>query len=262
MYTVFFDSGLGGLNTLKAAVAQMPSENFIYYGDTAHVPYGDKEPQELQSLLLQALDYLGRYEIKALVLACNTATSVAADFLRARYGFPIIGMEPAIKPALVRCGASGQRVLLLATARTLKSERMARLLSRLDSQGLVDALACPELVSLAEALRFSQAEAAEILARKMEALNLSLYGCVVLGCTHFNYFSQAIKNLLPQAELMDGNAGTVRQLARIIAYEPDRCATKACGEILLRLSNSSDRRKIKAAHRLIAEFSSRPPRLI
>ncbi len=262
MYTVFFDSGLGGLNTLKAAVAQMPSENFIYYGDTAHVPYGDKEPRELQALVLQALDYLSRYEIKTLVLACNTATSAAADFLRARCAFPIIGMEPAIKPALARCGASGQRVLLLATAHTLKSERMARLLRRLDSQGLVDALACPELVSLAEALRFSQDEAAAILARKMAALDLSLYGSVVLGCTHFNYFSQAIKNLLPQAELMDGNAGTVRQLARIIGYEPELRAAKGCGEILLRLSDPSDHRKIEAASRLIEEFASRPPRLL
>ena len=262
MYIAFFDSGLGGLNPLKRALADLPDENYIYYGDTANVPYGTKSPREIQDYMLRAMDYLAPYDLKALVIACNTATSVAAPFLRQRFSLPIIGMEPAIKPAAAAAAKAGKRVLLLATILTLKIERIADLRAKVDPDSLVDAVACSELVDCAERLIFDRKTIEDLLRRKLASYDLSQYGWVVLGCTHFNYFQEAIEAVFPPGtSIVDGNEGTIRRLAEIIHYQPQPPAGKG-REILLHLSDSSDQAKALAAADLIRQVTPVPVRLV
>jgi len=264
VYIAFFDSGLGGLNTLKQALADLPDENYIYFGDTAHVPYGTKSPAEVCRLMEQTLHTLSAYDLKALVLACNTATSAAAPFLRSRYSFPVIGMEPAIKPAVELCRQSGRRVLLLATILTLEGEKIANLKGRVDTDNLVDGLAASELVDLAESLNFDQKTAEDCLREKLAGYDLTRYGCVVLGCTHFNYYGEAIARVFPAGtKIMDGNIGTVRRLAEVIEYDR-RAARPSVGdrEILLHLSDTADKTKIKIADSILRSATTTPIRLI
>jgi len=260
MPIAFFDSGLGGLNTLKVALAKMPGRNFIYFGDTANVPYGPKSPAEVRGHMVEAVEYLKDYGLTALVIACNTATCAAAPFLREQYPFPIIGMEPAIKPALELAG-EGRRVLLLATALTLRSERVARLREKFDRHRQIDTLPCPELVEYAERLDFDQAAVAEILRRKLAGHDLSRYACVVLGSTHYNYFQEAIGSIFPAGlRIVDGNEGTVNHLAEMIGAGPGNPETRP--EVLIHLSDDSDQPKMTAVKKMIAEVSEAPVRFI
>lgn len=264
MYTVFFDSGIGGLNTLRHAIVKLPKERFIYFGDTANVPYGTKNPEEIRGLMVMAVDYLRGYNLKAFVLACNTATSVAADFMRDKYHFPIIGMEPAIKPALADIAGTDKRVLLLVTILSLKSERITNLIRRIDTHGQVDTVPCSELVEYAERLEFAKSAIENFLRQKLAAYDLARYDSVVLGCTHFNYFTEAIRNIFPVGtKIIDGNEGTVNQLAKIIDHDHRTNPAGAEGkEILLHLSDAADLRKIEAAKEIIGCVTNAPVRVI
>lgn len=263
MYIAFFDSGLGGLNTLKRAVVDLPNEKYIYFGDTANVPYGIKSPDEVRTLMDRVLDYLSVYDLKAFVIACNTATSAAAPVLRARHRFPIIGMEPAIKPAVEECAANGQRVMLMATLLTLQGEKIAGLKAKVDPDNLVDGLPCSELVEFAERLEFDQKMVEAFLREKLADCDLTRYGCVVLGSTHLNYFREAIANVFPTGtKIMDGNEGTVRHLAEVIHYDPRAEKPKDDREILLHLSDSTDQAKLELAANLIREVTDAPVKLI
>jgi glutamate racemase len=208
-----FDSGIGGLTVLHRALQVLPSENFVYFADTEHVPYGPKPIAEIRNYILEAAEFLVRLPVKALVLACNTATSSAVNELRKRYNIPILGMEPAVKPAVEK--NNGKRVLVLATQLTLKEEKFKDLVARVDNENIVDKMALPELVELAEQFRFDEQEAGAILREKFAGLDVNKYGTVVLGCTHFPFFRKTLANLFPPpCMIIDGNEGTVNHLKR------------------------------------------------
>ncbi|MGB1243021.1 MAG: glutamate racemase, partial [Chitinophagales bacterium] len=121
MNIAFFDSGVGGISVLKEALTLLPNENYLYFADSKNAPYGVKSSEHIRSLMLDATDFLAQQNIKALVVACNTGTSVAIKDLRKKYSFPIIGMEPAIKPALLN--DLSKKVLVFATERTLLEDK-------------------------------------------------------------------------------------------------------------------------------------------
>ncbi|HOE57616.1 MAG TPA: glutamate racemase, partial [Bacillota bacterium] len=149
-----FDSGIGGLTVLKEAIRQLPHENYLYYADTRHVPYGTKPKDEVKGYIYNAAEFFAGQGVEALVIACNTATSIAINDLRERYGFPIIGMEPAVKPAVEK--ADDRRVLVLATPITVKEKKLHDLVERLDSEQTVDLHALPGLVEYAEKFIFDE----------------------------------------------------------------------------------------------------------
>ena len=123
-----FDSGVGGISVLREAVRALPHERYIYYGDTAYAPYGTKSADEVLTRVLAISDFLLARRIKALVIACNTATGVAAQALRERLQIPVIGMEPALKPASeMRLGGS---ILVMATPVTLSQPKFLRLMGQ------------------------------------------------------------------------------------------------------------------------------------
>jgi glutamate racemase len=208
-----FDSGIGGLNVLHEAVKQIGG-GFIYYADTEHVPYGEKTREEVHGYISDAVAFLAKKNIKALVLACNTATSISVEKLRSQYSFPIFGMEPAVKPAVER--TKGKRVLVLATLLTLKEQKFNDLVSRVDNANIVDRFACPELVEFAESFEMNNYDVMYTLMQKLHKPRLEDYGTVVLGCTHFPYFKKAIAALFPGADIIDGTEGTVRHLKNIL----------------------------------------------
>ncbi len=210
-----FDSGVGGLTVLKEALRVLPGESYLYYADSANAPYGTKEKETVKRYIFDAVAFIASQGVKALVIACNTATSIAVADLRKEYAFPIFGMEPAVKPAISKC--AGKRVLVFATPLELKEEKFINLVSRLDSDNLVDSLPLPGLVSFAEALVFDRRTVLSYLKEELTGLDPGQYGTVVLGCTHFPYYRSLIRELFPmETEIIDGNAGTVRYLARVL----------------------------------------------
>lgn len=211
---VVFDSGLGGITALIEAIHAMPCEHFIYYGDTLHVPYGPKDPETIKSYLDDMMSFVAPYNPKAVLLACNTATVTAADYLRKRYRLPIVGMEPAVKPAIERDG-SNKRILVLSTEGTSRSERLQSLVERFDNDHLVDILPLPNLVDFAERLEFNTIDVRADLESILSSFDLADYSAIVLGCTHFIWYRDLFSELLPDGvEVLDGNAATVRQLMR------------------------------------------------
>lgn len=210
-----FDSGIGGITFLALARQCMPNENFIYFADTDHVPYGTKTTDEVRCLVSNAVDFLCSRNIDILVLACNTATSAACNALRSSHVFPIVGMEPALKPALA--AAWPKKVLLFSTSLTMREDKLRRLISNLDATPRVDALPLDELVRTAERFEFDTPHVRRIIADALSAYPLEKYGAVVLGCTHFIYYRDIIRRALPgQVPILDGNQGTLNNLQRIL----------------------------------------------
>ncbi|MBR6187207.1 MAG: glutamate racemase [Clostridia bacterium] len=206
-----FDSGVGGISVLKEAVRQMPREHFIFFGDTKNAPYGTKSKEDVLNLCRGIVEMLLQKGCKAIVIACNTATSAAAAFLRAEYAsLPIIGMEPALKPAsLIRQDGI---VLSLATPGTIAGEKYAHLYA-LYGEG-VASLPCPGLMEFAERGELAGERLNRYLRELFAPYSDQKVEAVVLGCTHYVFLKDAIQAFFPGVPLIDGNEGTVRQLIR------------------------------------------------
>jgi len=226
-----FDSGIGGLSVLKEALKLLPHENYIYYADTDHVPYGTRNKDEVRKLVLDAGRFLNAQNIKMLIVACNTATSSAIAELRSAYPFPVLGMEPAIKPAV--SNNKNKRVLVLATELTLKEQKFRDLVDKVDNEKVVDMLPLPELVMFAEKFVFDDATILPAIRQKLSALSLESYGTVVLGCTHFPFYRESLAKIFPSGtEIIDGNKGTVTHMKNILDKENLKNAQLKKGSII------------------------------
>ena len=209
-----FDSGIGGISTLREMIRELPDERFIYYGDMAHAPYGTKSTEEVIACVRAVVDKLLEKDIKALVIACNTATGAAAATLRKELSIPVIGMEPALKPAS-KMRKNGS-VLVLATPLTLQQEKFENLMKQY-GEGAVK-VPCPGLMEIVEAddgegaLRYLQELFSRYPADRVDA--------VVLGCTHYVFLKEMIRRMLPEhIAITEGNEGTARQLRRVLERE-------------------------------------------
>ena len=197
-----FDSGVGGISVLRELRAQLPQENVIYYGDTAYAPYGTKPPEVVMARVRQVMAELLDRDVKAVVIACNTATSVAAATLRAEMTLPIIGMEPALKPAHQL--RHGGRILVMATPLTRYGEGASP-------------LPCPGLMELVEEGKLDGPEMEDYLHRLFAPYRGTPVDAVVLGCTHYVFLHPILRRLLPaETAILDGNAGAIRQLRRVL----------------------------------------------
>lgn len=211
----YFDSGIGGLSVLHYAMKEMPEEEFLFYMDTDHVPYGNKSKEEVTAYVKKAVEFMIQNGCKAIVIACNTATAVAAETMRQMYDLPIIGIEPAVKPAVEHC--KNKRVLVIATELTVKEEKLKNLIQRVDDKHLVDLLALQKLVYFAERFEFNSQECMSYLQEAFSQYELSQYSDLVLGCTHFNYFKDSYRKFIPsEMKIIDGVEGTTHQLQHIL----------------------------------------------
>lgn len=205
-----FDSGLGGVSVVYTIHQMMPLESIVYIGDSVNAPYGTKSPEAVFEHSKAVCDRLVSEGVKAIVIACNTATSAAAERLRGLYDIPIIGMEPAVKPALK---ASEGTVLVLATEMTLREKKFQNLLASLKDSERVVKCPAPDLVTLVET-QLSEKR----LIRKTVAQYLDAFpepDAIVLGCTHFIFLKQVIAAYYDgRVPIFDGNLGTARQLQK------------------------------------------------
>lgn len=209
-----FDSGLGGISVLRELVALMPQENYIFYGDSKHAPYGTKTLEEVQELTCADAKYLVEQGVKALVVACNTATSAAIPILRSGYAdMPVIGIEPALKPAVLV--KAHPRVLVMATPMTLREEKFRKLMDKFKEQAEILPLPCPGLVEFVERGELEGQELEAFLNGLFVPYKKQPIDCVVLGCTHYPFVRDSIQRVLGEHVLIfDGGAGTARETQR------------------------------------------------
>ena len=245
-----FDSGVGGISVLRHLVKMLPGERLLYYGDSANAPYGIRSKEEVRSLTFAAAEKLMTKGLKALVIACNTATSAAINQLRAAYpDLIVIGIEPAIKLAadLYPNGNIG----IMATPMTLREEKLSSLLSRYEEERCnFFKLPAPDLVELVEAGKGNSPEAEHMLRQLLDPYKDSL-NALVLGCTHYPFASQVLKRILgPNIALLDGGEGTARETRRRL-QEADLLENGA-GQIEI-LNSSSDPALIALSRDLLLE---------
>ena len=205
----FFDSGVGGISVLHAARRLMPNEHFLFYGDNKNAPYGPRSLEEIRALSAAGIGKLLERGVKAVVIACNTATSAYAEIIRAeRRDLPIVGMEPALKPA--HFARHGGQVIVLATDATLRLEKFERLMS-LYGRDVIPVVG-EGLVELVEGGKAASPEAEVRLAALLMPYMDRQIDAIVLGCTHYPFLRAPIQRLFPDAQLFDGLEGTAQRL--------------------------------------------------
>ena len=234
-YIAVFDSGVGGISVLRHLLRQLPGERFVYYGDSANAPYGSRSTQDVRRLTLAAVSrLLSEYPLKALVIACNTATAAAVNEVRAAHPeLIVVGIEPALKVAADHF--PGGRVGVLATEVTLREEKFDTLLHRFDENVTIYKIPAPGLVELVEAGQVDSPQTQALLGRVLGPY-LGKLDALVLGCTHYPFARSAIRRVLgPDVVLLDGGEGTARKTRRRL--ERAGLLENGAGEV--RLRNSS-----------------------
>ena len=208
-----FDSGVGGISVLQHIHALLPHESLLYVADSLYAPYGNKTPAEIQARCFEIAEFLVKKDAKALVVACNTATAAAIDALRAQYTLPIIGMEPAVKPA---AEASQNGIIgVLATVGTLKSAQFAALLESYGRNVKVVTQACVGLVECIERGELNADNTQALIRQYCQPLLDDGADTIVLGCTHYPFVKETIRKVVgSQITLIDTGAAVAKQLRR------------------------------------------------
>lgn len=245
-----FDSGLGGISVLRALTKQLPSEDFLYFGDSANAPYGGRSTEEIRRLTLQCCESLLERGCKALVLACNTATSAAVTELRQRHPDKIIiGIEPALKLAVQRHPKG--KILVMATEATLREEKFAALMARCEQDREICKCPCPELVAFVERGELESAALDAVLRSRLEPFLSPKPQAVVLGCTHYPFLRKAISKVIgEETELLDGSEGTAKETARRLR-EASLLSDREAGQVIFEnsLPNEEMLRRAKALYK-------------
>ena len=206
-----FDSGVGGLSVLQQIRAGLPHESLLYVADSGHAPYGNQPAEWIIQRTFAMTEFLLEQGAKAVVVACNTATAAAIAPLRARFAIPIIGIEPAIKPAvtMTRSGVVG----ILATGHTVRSDKFAHLLDQHGHQARVLVQPCPGLADCVEQGDLNGPDPRALLERYLEPLLNAGVDTLVLGCTHYPFLMPLIRQLTgPDVMILDPSPAVARQL--------------------------------------------------
>mgnify|MGYP004496683009 CR=1 FL=1 len=218
-----FDSGVGGISFLHLAMQMLPKEDFIFYGDLANAPYGEKPKDFVQERASQIIDFLLEKGAKIIVIACNTATSAAVAHLRQKYAEPdILGMEPAIQLAV---NSGEKKIILLSTPITAHAENTIRLINANSAKADILNFPCPGLMDLVENNQSlppaeNQQQIKAYINQKFNGVILPDYdGSFVLGCTHYIFLRNILHSMYPKARLYDGNLGTARNLLHHLESE-------------------------------------------
>jgi glutamate racemase len=233
-----FDSGLGGISVLKELMQLMPEEHYLYFGDSANAPYGTRTTEEVKILTLNAAARLYERGIKALVVACNTATAAAITQIREEYpNLIVVGIEPALKMATDRFPRG--HVGIMATQVTLREEKLEHLVGRFPDV-TVEKIPAPGLVELVEQGK-TQSEETEALLRNILKPYVGQLDAIVLGCTHYPFVKDTVQKILGEGVVvLDGGAGTARQTKRLL----EERGLLRSGEGSLKMENSSGKKEL------------------
>ena len=249
-----FDSGLGGISVARQIAKDMPAEHVLYFGDSANAPYGVKTPEQVRALSFDIVERFVRQGIKAVVIACNTATSAAVNDLREHYDIPIIGMEPALKVACDRGDTAAgdgtaparhmpQHVIVAATPLTLREHKFAALMDRFKANNMISPQPCPDLVEIVESGRLCDHDLVmRTLHGYFDQYDMEHIDSVVLGCTHFVFYRDYFRELLPSTTaIIDGNRGTVRHLGMVLESLGKLAPEEMNGGVEIANSDSGER---------------------
>ena len=222
-FIAVFDSGVGGVSVLRELVKLMPEENYLYFGDSANAPYGEKTVDEVRNLTIKNVDMLINNGAKAVVIACNTATSAAVEDLRSAYSnIPVVGIEPAVKPA-VRYKKNSV-VAVMATEVTLSEKKFKNLISHFSDVATIIPVPCHGLVELIEAGKTYCDETREYLTELLKPY-IGKADSIVLGCTHYPFVSRLVREITGNnVVIFDGGEGTARETKRRLI----ECGIKRC----------------------------------
>ena len=234
-----FDSGVGGISVLRELTALMPNENFIYFGDSANAPYGIRSYDEVYSLTQNIIHHLLNQDCKALVVACNTITAAVITRLRTEYpDIPIIGIEPAIKPAIEHC--PNGNVVVMATKVTLREEKFLNLLSEYSDKAHIYTISCPGLVEFVENGILDGPDLTNHLKFLLRDVLDKKIDAVVLGCTHYPFVRKAIADIVGNdCFIIDGGNGTARETKRQLGLHNISACENNIGSVTLQNSNPS-----------------------
>ncbi|WP_160692789.1 glutamate racemase [Clostridium sp. C2-6-12] len=238
----FFDSGVGGLSVMREAISILPNEDFIYFGDSKNAPYGIKNLDEVKNLTLNAVDFLLDKNVKAVVVACNTATSAAIEDIRSKYKeLIVIGIEPALKPA-VKLSREG-KIIIMATPMTLRERKFKLLMDKYKDQSSIVSLPCAGLVEFIEQGILEGEELEGYLEEKFRPYLSDGIASVVLGCTHYPFIKKSLGNVIGNhVPLIDGGLGTSHELERKLMERDLLSDSKEKGNI--KIYNSINDNKI------------------
>ena len=230
-FIAVFDSGVGGISVMRELIKLMPNEDYVYFGDSKNAPYGEKTSDDVRRLTVEKISYLIEKGAKAVVIACNTATSVAATVLRNMYpGIPVIGIEPAIKPAVSL--KKDSVILCMATEVTLREDKFKSLVSNFEGDAKIIPLACHGLAELVEQGKTDNPETEEYL-KELLSEYIGKIDSVVLGCTHYPFVKNLIKKIMGDSVIVfDGGEGTARETERRLNESGIRKESDEKGEVL------------------------------
>lgn len=213
-YVGVFDSGVGGISVLKELTRLMPQENFYFFGDSANAPYGEKKEEVIRQLSMDIVEHMLSEGVKMIVIACNTASSVAAQHIREKYPeLPVIAIEPAIRPAAL--SRYHDRVLVMATPVTLKLEKFQKLSRKMSRDTEFISLPCPGLAGRIEKGDLEGEDLQEMLEGFLTPY-VGKVDSVVLGCTHYPFIRKNIRRILGDIPMFDGGEGTARECKRVL----------------------------------------------
>lgn len=210
-----FDSGIGGVSCLGQGINMLPREKFIYFGDSGVDPYALLSPLKVKAHCFEACEFLAQKSVKAIVIACNTATGIALVDLRKKYDIPILGMEPALKVA-TDLGLNG-KIVVMATGMTLKSKMVENLIQKFGQGFNIVKMRCRDLINLVESGIVDGAEVEQAINACFDKFDLETIAAVVFGCTHLGFLEKSFQKIIgDRIHIADGNQGTIRHLINIL----------------------------------------------
>ncbi|WP_347564881.1 glutamate racemase [Enterococcus sp. DIV0212c] len=264
----FIDSGVGGLTVVKEALRQLPNERLIYLGDTARCPYGPRPAEQVVQYTWEMTNFLLEKNIKMLVIACNTATAVALEEIKAQLKIPVVGVIlPGTRAALK--ATKNNRIGVIGTAGTIKSNAYEDALKGKAPNTFVSSLACPKFVPIVESNEYHSSVAKKIVSETLNPLQLKKLDTLILGCTHYPLLRPLIQNVMGnQVSLIDSGAETVSEVSMLLDYfgianspqhknEPNEFYTTGSAKMFQAIANNwLDMESITVGQIRLASFTS------
>jgi glutamate racemase len=233
-----FDSGVGGLTVLTEIHKQLPHESVLYFGDTARVPYGNREPGEIVQFVREILTMMAQRQVKMVLMACSTGSALALDIVRAEFDFPIVGV---VKPGAKAAVKAGSRVGVIATQATVNSKAYGNEMRRCDPTVQVWEVACPQFVPLIEQNRIHEPETLAIVQESLQPLLDVNINTLVFGCTHYPHLQAVLEKFMPsEISYVNPAESAVREAGKVLEQEQLQNTSDQLGETSFYVSGCAE----------------------
>ncbi len=243
-----FDSGIGGLTVVKELIDLMPGEDFIYFGDTARIPYGPRPKEQIIEFMYEILQFFAKHQVKMAVVACNTMTALGLEGARQDYPFPLVGVNAGVDMAL--CSSQNKKIGVIATQATIQSEKHARALAEKEKDATIYPQICPKLVPLIEAEQIVGPDIESAVAEYLLPLKTAGIDVVILGCTHYPFVSPIIEKMVGNAVKLINPAKETAVDAYQILQENDNFSIEKQGKVRICVSANVEQAKKMAGFML------------